>query len=108
MDELGILDHLATFYGDSVEQSELRNLALAAVASSIRQLKLAIAERVWQARLLAGAEGNESQVALADAKVLRERYLLALREHESLSAPDESANRTETACQRPVGADVAV
>lgn len=78
-------DHLRKFLGDSVDDAEARRLAIAAVAGSLRQLKLGIAERLWQARQLGPEDAGSSAAVLGAARALKARYDIAMSEYERLT-----------------------
>ncbi|MCH8817794.1 MAG: hypothetical protein IIC92_08710 [Chloroflexi bacterium] len=69
-------EHLREFLGGSIDAAEARELAMAAVAGNLRQIKLGIAERLWLARQL-GADDVTASATHLDA---------ARAEHDRLSA----------------------
>lgn len=82
--------HLREFLGNSIDDVEARQLAVAAVAGSLRQLKLGVAERLWQARQLGPDDAASSAAALGVARALKARYDAAITEYERLAgvSPD--------------------
>lgn len=86
------MEHLGRLLGGTVGEVELRRIAMAAVARSARDLKLAVAEAAWQARSLA-AEDRQSESArcMENVRRLRDRYRTALEEYGRLASMDASS-----------------
>jgi hypothetical protein len=85
-------DHLKEFLDNSIDDEEARQLAITAVASSIRQLKLGVAERLWHARQLGTEDVTASAVALGTARSIKRRFDVAMCEYQRLiGAPSEVA-----------------
>ena len=78
-------EHLREFLDGSVDAAEARDLAIAAVAGDLRQIKLGIAERLWMARQLGAGNTKVSAAHLGAARVLKSRYEAARTEHDRLN-----------------------
>ncbi len=79
-------EHLRLFLDGAADEAEARDLALAAVSRNVRQLKLAIAERLWLARQLSTqGDATASSEHLNGARVLKERCDLAVAEYDRLA-----------------------
>jgi len=83
------MEHLDLLLGGTAGKAELRQIAMTAVAGSARELKLAIAEAVWEARSLA-AENRQAESArrMSDVRRLRDRYRASLEEYGRLASSD--------------------
>lgn len=79
-------EHLREFLGGSVDDAEARELAVAAIAGNMRQIKLGIAERLWLARQTGVDDAKASASHLGAARLLKLRYDAALTEYERLNA----------------------
>ena len=79
-------EHLREFLGGSIDAAEARELAMAAVAGNLRQIKLGIAERLWLARQLGADDVKASATHLDAARSLKLRFDAARAEHDRLSA----------------------
>ncbi|GEM_PF-2758535 len=79
------LSQLKEFFGATVSEDEARQIARAVIAGHVRQLKVAMAQQVWQARRRSGsgdqAGGAES---LAQARVLKQEYDESLDQYACL------------------------
>ncbi len=78
-------DHLREFLDNTIDDAEARELAVAAVAGSLRQIKLGVAERLWQARQLGADDPKSSAAALGVARLLKVRYDAAHGEYDRLA-----------------------
>ena len=67
-------EHLREFLDGSVDAAEARDLAIAAVAGDLRQIKLEIAARLWMARQLGAGNTTVSEAHLAAARGLKAPY----------------------------------
>lgn len=95
-------EHLKSFMGPDLGDEEARALGATVIAANVRGLKVAIAERVWQARLNSGAGDQRSAAAhLSEARSLKARYDMALAEYTRLRNGgmnmDKGATGTEAA-----------
>ena len=92
--------HLHEFLGDSVDDTESRDIAMAVIARTIRSLKIAIAERLWLARQASHQENQSvSSEHLSAARSLKEQYESARAEYESAANPS-TRRATERCPQR--------
>ena len=81
------VEQLKVFLGAGVDDEELRATARAAVAADVRELKVAIAGRVWKARQRSAAGDQPAAAALlAHARQLQGEYEAALAEFATLAA----------------------
>lgn len=95
---MDFMEHLGQLLGGTVGEAELRRIAMAAVARDARELKLAIAEAVWQARSLAAEDRRpESARRMVDVRRLRDRYRAALEEYGRLASVGAPAARARGA-----------
>ena len=83
--EMKFEDHVREFLDNSIDDAEARQLAVVAVAESLRQLKLGIAERLWQARQLGPDDAGSSSAALGAARALKVRFDAAVAEYQRLT-----------------------
>ena len=95
-------EHLKEFLGPDLGGEEARAIGATVIAANVRGLKVAIAERVWQARLNSGAGDQRSAAAhLSEARALKARYDMALAEYARLRdggvSVDKDATGTEAA-----------
>jgi len=90
-------EHLREFLDNTVQDAEARELAVAAVAGNLRQIKLGIAERLWLARQLGAEDAAASATALGVARLLKARYGVAYAEYGRLTGvtPVDQARRPE-------------
>ncbi len=79
--------HLKSFLGPDLGDEEARTIGATVIAANVRGLKVAIAERVWQARQRSAA-GDQDGAAreLAGARRLKLQYDNALDEYRRLRA----------------------
>jgi len=94
---VSILNLLSQYLGPDVDQTELVAIAQAALAKRIRDLKLAIAEAVVQARACALASNlSDSDQALRRARQLQQEYHYFCGEWTVLSQSGAGSNPLET------------
>ena len=78
-------EHLKAFLGPDLGDEEARALGATVIAANVRELKVAVAERVWQARLSSASGDQRSAAAhLSEARSLKARYEMALAEYARL------------------------
>lgn len=83
---MNFTEQLKLFFGPTVGGEELRALGRAAVAANARSLKLALAQRVWEARQRSAAGDQAGAAAqLEMARRLKGEYDAALDEYAALS-----------------------
>ncbi|MEX0763227.1 MAG: hypothetical protein WD208_03145 [Dehalococcoidia bacterium] len=82
--DMGYLDHMRQFLDESVDEQELRTLALSAIAGSVRRLKQSIAVSVWEARQLAAAQDAGAAAHLDRARRLKDSYDAAMDEYRQI------------------------
>lgn len=78
-------EHLREFLDGSIDAAEARELAVAAVAGNLRQIKLGIAERLWLARQPGTDDAKASAAHLGAARSLKLRYDAARAEYDRLN-----------------------
>ncbi len=84
--DIGYLDHMRQFLDESVDEQELRTLALSAIAASVRRLKQSIAASVWEARQLAAAHDPGAAAHLDRARRLKNSYDAAIDEYRRIGS----------------------
>ena len=78
-------EHLKSFLGPDLGDEEARAIGATVIAANVRGLKVAVAERVWQARLSSASGDHRSAAAhLSEARSLKARYEMALAEYARL------------------------